>query len=152
MYGENLYLGTGGLSDDTIIFRDNFSNMISVGFPRKIIISGNSQKLSYFYFFNMLIVNFCLKTSTFSICLSSISVLKCGSGLLLCLFLNIVKVVLSILRDSLLSLNQLEIFFNSLFISFSSWTGSLWEKRTQVSSGKIIRPIEVGGGRRKREI
>ena len=34
-------------------------------------------------------------------------------ALLLCLFLDIVKLVLSIFRDSLFSLNQLEIFFNS---------------------------------------
>ena len=35
-------------SDNKIIFRDNFSNMISVGFPRKIIINENSQKLSQY--------------------------------------------------------------------------------------------------------
>ena len=80
-----------------------------------------------------------LVTSTFSICLSSISIVKCRSALLLCLFLNIMKLVLSILRDSLFSLNQLEIFFNLLFISFSSWIGSLWEKRILVSSAKIMK-------------
>ena len=67
VYGENLHLGTGGLSDDTIIFRDNFSNMISVGFSRKVIISENSQKFSY--------------VNLFFICLSSISILKCRSAL-----------------------------------------------------------------------
>ena len=32
--------------------------MISVGFPRKIIVNEDSQKFSYFYLFNMFIVNF----------------------------------------------------------------------------------------------
>ena len=49
------------------------------------------------------------------------------------------KLVLSIFRDSLFSLNQLEIFFDSLFISFSSWTGSLWEKRILVSPSKLMK-------------
>ena len=98
--------------------------MISVGFPRKIIINENSKKFSYFNFFNMYIVNFYFKV---------------GSGSLLCLFLNIMKLVLSIFRGILLSLNQLEIIFNSLFIHFSSWTGSLWEKRILVSSAKIMK-------------
>ena len=75
--------------------------MISVGFPRKIIVNEDSQKFSYFNLFNMLI-----------------SILKWRSGLLLCLFSNILKLVLSIFRESLFSLNQLEIFFNSIFISF----------------------------------
>ena len=35
--------------------------MISVGFPRKIIINENSQKFSYFYFFNIFIINFYFK-------------------------------------------------------------------------------------------
>ena len=48
-------------SDDTIIFRDSFSNMISLGFPRKIIINENSPKFNYFYFVNLFIVNFYLK-------------------------------------------------------------------------------------------
>ena len=59
VYGENLYLGTANFSDDTIIFRDNFSNIISVGFPRKIIINESSQNFSYL--FNMFIVNFYFK-------------------------------------------------------------------------------------------
>ena len=47
-------------------------------------------------------------------------ILKCRSGLFLCLFLNIVKLVLSTFRDNLFNLNQFDIFFNSLFISFSN--------------------------------
>ena len=58
VYRENLYLGTGDFSDDTVIFRDNFSYMISVGFPREVIINENSQKFCHFYFFYMFIVTF----------------------------------------------------------------------------------------------
>ena len=49
------------------------------------------------------------------------------------------KLVLSIFRESLFSLNQLEIFFNLIFISFTSWIGSLWGKRILVSSAKIMK-------------
>ena len=56
-------------------------------------------------------------------------ILKSGIGLLLYLFKKkkkeeIMKLVLSIFNESLFSLNQLVIFFNSLLISFSNWTGS----------------------------
>ena len=54
-----------------------------------------------------------LVTSTLSKFLLSISILKFRSGLLLCLFLNIMKLVLSVFRDNLLNLNQFDIFFNS---------------------------------------
>ena len=98
VYGENLYLGTGGLY--TVIFRYNFSYMISVWDFQERVLSMRIPRN--------------LVTSTFSICLTSISILKCRSALLLlCLSLNIMKLVLSIFRDSLFSLNQLEIFFNS---------------------------------------
>ena len=40
----------------------------------------------------------------FSIRLSSISILKCRSALLLCLILNIIELVLSVFRDSLFCL------------------------------------------------
>ena len=49
------------------IFRNNFSNMISVGFPRKIIVNEDSQKFSYFYLFNMFIVNFYSKVKVWFI-------------------------------------------------------------------------------------
>ena len=69
--------GRADFSDDTTIFRDNF--MISVGFPRKVIINENSPKLSYFYF---------------SIFLLSISILNCWSAAASIMFiLNIMKLV-----------------------------------------------------------
>ena len=95
-----------------------------MGFPRKIIVNEDTQKFSYFYLFNMFIVNFYSKVKVWFIIV----------------FLNIMKLVLSIFRESSFSLNQLEIFLNSIFISFSSWIGSLWEKRILVSSAKIIDP------------
>ena len=70
-----------------------------------MIIYQDAKKFSYFNFINILL---------------SISILKCRSGLLLCLFLNIMKLVLSMFRDNLFNLNQFDIFFNSLFISFSN--------------------------------
>ena len=44
-----------------------------------------------------------------------------------------------IYREGLFSLNQLQIFFNSILISFSSWIWSLWEKRILVSSAKNMK-------------
>ena len=56
-----------------------------------------------------------LVTSTLSIILSFISILKFRSGLLLCLSLNIMELVLSMFRDNLFDLNQFDIFFNKFF-------------------------------------
>ena len=44
-------------SDKTIIFGNNFSNIISVSVPWEIVINKNSQEFGYFYFINMFIVD-----------------------------------------------------------------------------------------------
>ena len=41
--------------------------MISVGFPRKIIVNEDSQKISYFYLLNVFIVNFYSKVKVWFI-------------------------------------------------------------------------------------
>ena len=58
---------------------------------------------------NVEAVDLSLLTSTLSIFLLSISILKFISGLLLCLFLNIMKLVLSMFRDGLFNSNQFDI-------------------------------------------
>jgi hypothetical protein len=61
------------------------------------------------------------------------------SGLLLCLFLKIMKLVLSMFKDNLFNLNQLEILFISSLIRVSRDMGSLCVKIIFVSSAKIIK-------------
>ena len=75
-----------------------------------MIIYQDAKKLTYFNFINILL---------------SITIFKFRLGLLLCLFLKIMKSALSISSDSLFNLNQFDIFFNSLVISFYSCLGSL---------------------------
>ena len=79
-----------------------------------------------------------LVVSTFGIHLLSIPILKSCIGLLLCLFLKITKFVLSAFNESLFSLNQLHVSFNSILIRISNWTGFSWETRF-VSSAKIMK-------------
>ena len=107
-------------SDNKIIFRDNFSSMICVGFSRKIIINENSKKLSQYV-------------------ISSISIVKCRSALVLCLFLNIMNLVLSIFSDSLFSLNQLEISLIHCLLVFLVRQGLHEKKKILVSSAKVMK-------------
>ena len=81
-------------------------------------------------------------TSTFSICLSSISILQCRSGLLACLFLNIMKIVLSIFRDSFFLTNWRYSLIHYLLV-FLVGQGLYGKKDISI----ISKNNEVGGGR-----
>jgi hypothetical protein len=80
---------------------------------------------------------------TLFITLLSIFIVTSIFGLLLCLFLNIMKLVLSMFNESLFNLNQFDILFNSILIRLSSIRGSSCEKIILVSSAKIMK-FELG--------
>ena len=85
------------LSNDGIISRNYFRNMEGMNFPSQIIVYKDSQELGCVYLFNMFIIKSYFEIGHWFIIL------------FFYLFSRIIKSILSILNESLLSLNHLDI-------------------------------------------
>ena len=105
--------------------------MWGMSFPSQNIVNKNSQEIGCINLFNIFVINFYLRSG---ICLFS---------------LKIIKLVLSIFSESLFGLNQLDIPFNSVVISFLQLDRIFVRKKNMCI---VSKNNKMRGGRREGKI